>query len=342
MTRIIAGAARGRRLAVPGSGTRPTSDRVREALFSALESEWAARASRGPTSTVLDLYAGTGALGLEALSRGATRAQLVESVAGRGEHARGRTCAAVGCPESEVVVRDAAQVGRARRPRRRGRPGLRRPALRLGRADRWRRAGAPARGWLDRATMPSSWSSARPRPGEPLPDAWPEPRRRTYGDTVLWYGRVRASEFDWTMPRRGTDAHRRLPGVLRPRDQRAPRRVRAGRGHVRRGRGRRPHQPHQGGPVHHRRAHRDAPRGGRPLPEHPGRLVPRAARRLLQRARHHRDRQGPASRQRLRLRAADGPDELPAGGRRDDVHHHEPPLQLPVVEPGQGGRQVRW
>ena len=40
MTRIIAGAARGRRLAVPGAGTRPTSDRVREALFSALESEW--------------------------------------------------------------------------------------------------------------------------------------------------------------------------------------------------------------------------------------------------------------------------------------------------------------
>src|SRR5262249_14722455 len=71
MTRIIAGAWRGRRLVVPaGRDVRPTSDRVREALFSIL----------GPLdgAAVLDLFAGSGALALEALSRGAARAPPVE------------------------------------------------------------------------------------------------------------------------------------------------------------------------------------------------------------------------------------------------------------------------
>jgi 16S rRNA (guanine966-N2)-methyltransferase len=73
MTRIIAGAAGRVTLAVPKAGTRPTSDRVREALFSALEARDAVRAAR-----VLDLYAGSGALGLEAASRGAASVVLVE------------------------------------------------------------------------------------------------------------------------------------------------------------------------------------------------------------------------------------------------------------------------
>lgn len=74
MTRIVAGSAGGRRLAVPAKGTRPTSDRVREALFSAVQSAVDLAGAR-----VLDLYAGTGALGLEALSRGAAEAVFVES-----------------------------------------------------------------------------------------------------------------------------------------------------------------------------------------------------------------------------------------------------------------------
>jgi 16S rRNA (guanine966-N2)-methyltransferase len=70
--RVIAGELGGRRLhAPPGERTRPTSDRVREALFMAL----------GPMEgmRVVDLYAGSGALGIEALSRGAARADLVET-----------------------------------------------------------------------------------------------------------------------------------------------------------------------------------------------------------------------------------------------------------------------
>ncbi|HEY6798723.1 MAG TPA: 16S rRNA (guanine(966)-N(2))-methyltransferase RsmD [Kineosporiaceae bacterium] len=75
MTRIIAGAAGGRRLVTPpGERTRPTSDRVREALFSMLEARGAVRGAR-----VLDLFAGSGALGLEAASRGAAAVTLVDS-----------------------------------------------------------------------------------------------------------------------------------------------------------------------------------------------------------------------------------------------------------------------
>lgn len=73
MTRIIAGHAGSLRLEVPKSGTRPTSDRVREAIFSALEAWGLTDGTR-----VLDLYAGSGALGLEAASRGAIDVVLVE------------------------------------------------------------------------------------------------------------------------------------------------------------------------------------------------------------------------------------------------------------------------
>jgi 16S rRNA (guanine966-N2)-methyltransferase len=77
--RIIAGAWRGRSLtAPPGTGTRPTADRVRQALFDILmHAPWAGR-SVVENSVVLDVFAGTGALGLEALSRGAARAVFVE------------------------------------------------------------------------------------------------------------------------------------------------------------------------------------------------------------------------------------------------------------------------
>jgi len=75
VTRVIGGTAGGRLLATPrGDRTRPTSDRVREALFSAVES-WCGSLTG---LAVLDLYAGSGALGLEALSRGAASAVLVE------------------------------------------------------------------------------------------------------------------------------------------------------------------------------------------------------------------------------------------------------------------------
>ena len=84
MSRIIAGSRRGRRLTMPSNGlTRPTTDRVREALFSALTS-WAGTSGDVTDQSLAglsfcDLYAGSGAVGLEAASRGASRVLLVES-----------------------------------------------------------------------------------------------------------------------------------------------------------------------------------------------------------------------------------------------------------------------
>ena len=83
MSRIIAGSRRGQRIAMPASDkTRPTTDRVREALFSAIAS-WAGSAGEPPETSLAglafcDLYAGSGAVGLEAASRGAGPVLLVE------------------------------------------------------------------------------------------------------------------------------------------------------------------------------------------------------------------------------------------------------------------------
>jgi 16S rRNA (guanine(966)-N(2))-methyltransferase RsmD len=73
--RVIAGSARGVRLAAPGPGTRPLTDRVKQTLFAVLEPEL-------EDAVVLDLFAGSGAGGIEALSRGAGRAVFVEKDAG--------------------------------------------------------------------------------------------------------------------------------------------------------------------------------------------------------------------------------------------------------------------
>ena len=74
MNRIISGEARGRKIKVPPEGTRPTSDRAREGLFSSLQVRFGLI-----DQTVLDLFAGSGALGLEAASRGASEVVLVEN-----------------------------------------------------------------------------------------------------------------------------------------------------------------------------------------------------------------------------------------------------------------------
>ena len=100
MTRVIAGIAGGRRLAVPpGTTTRPTSDRAREGLFASLLSEL----GRLDGARVLDLYAGSGAIGLEALSRGADHVRLVESDA-RAAAVIKANIAAVALPGATLAV----------------------------------------------------------------------------------------------------------------------------------------------------------------------------------------------------------------------------------------------
>ena len=103
VTRLIAGFAGSLTLSVPKSGTRPTSDRVREAIFSALEARDLVDGAR-----VLDLYAGSGALGLEAASRGAVEVTLVEKAA-----AAARVCQA----NARLVEQQAARFGVEPAPR---------------------------------------------------------------------------------------------------------------------------------------------------------------------------------------------------------------------------------
>jgi 16S rRNA (guanine966-N2)-methyltransferase len=183
VTRIIAGACRGRRLTVPaGRDTRPTSDRVREAMFSAIESEL------GPLSglRVIDLYAGSGALGLEALSRGAAHALLVESDA-RAVRAIRTNVAALGLPGAEVLH---ASVGRTL-----AEPGTRPYDLALADPPYALADGALA-GVLSR--LSDSWLDPDAlvvveRPTRVAPLLWPDGlagiKHRRYGETMLWYGR---------------------------------------------------------------------------------------------------------------------------------------------------------
>lgn len=106
MTRIIGGVAGGRRITVPpGTGTRPTADRVREALFSSLEAEFGSFDGLA----VLDLYSGSGAIGLEALSRGAKRVVLVELDRGAAE-VIAANIKAVGLPGATLLTRPAEKV----------------------------------------------------------------------------------------------------------------------------------------------------------------------------------------------------------------------------------------
>ena len=110
MTRVIAGTAGGRRLAVPpGTGTRPTSDRAREGLFSTWQSLLG-----GPLDgeRVLDLYAGSGAVGLEALSRGAGHTLLVEADAKAVRTVR-ENVKNLGLPGADVRSGKAEQIIRA-------------------------------------------------------------------------------------------------------------------------------------------------------------------------------------------------------------------------------------
>lgn len=105
MTRIVAGKYGGRSLRVPGSGTRPTSERVREALFSRLGHLGVVDGAR-----VLDGYAGSGALGLEAASRGARHVTLVEKNPRAAAVCRANVAALRAGAEVSVLVADIGGV----------------------------------------------------------------------------------------------------------------------------------------------------------------------------------------------------------------------------------------
>lgn len=193
MTRIIAGAARGRRLGVPGRGTRPTSDRVRESLFSSLDSTWIADGSAWSDVVALDLYAGSGALGLEALSRGARAAVLVERSRAALPVLRANV-GAVGLPGAHVVAADVDRIAAQPSPAGSASLVLADPPYEVAAfVVRGQLEALRSGGWIAPGAVVVVERPARDDES-PLPQGWAEERRRAFGDTVLWYGRADSAE----------------------------------------------------------------------------------------------------------------------------------------------------
>lgn len=187
MTRIIGGTAGGRRIKVPsGERTRPTSDRVREALFSSLESALGSLEGL----RFLDVYAGSGAVGLEALSRGALAVTLVEHDRRAAALIRDNARAAR-LGDVEVLVVDAVRA-LARPPAAPYEvafldPPYASPVPEVVAVLRGLHDG----GWLSPQALVVVERSRR-SPGLRWPDGFVEERTRRYGETVLCYGRATA------------------------------------------------------------------------------------------------------------------------------------------------------
>ncbi|WP_457030901.1 16S rRNA (guanine(966)-N(2))-methyltransferase RsmD [Kitasatospora sp. P5_F3] len=186
MTRVIAGVAGGRRLSVlPGRTTRPTSDKAREAMFSTLA------ALRGTLhgARMLDLFGGSGAVGLEALSRGAEHVLLVEADAGAAKVIR-ENVRIVALPGAEVRADRAERVIAGRAPET---PYdllfLDPPYSVTDEEVREMMVTLLAGGWLTADALVTVERSTRG--GE---FGWPEgfeaERSRRYGEGTLWYGRA--------------------------------------------------------------------------------------------------------------------------------------------------------
>jgi 16S rRNA (guanine966-N2)-methyltransferase len=185
MTRIIAGLAGGRRLATaPGRSTRPTTDRAREGLFSTVTSIRGGLAG----AAVLDLYAGSGAVGLEALSRGAADVILVEADTRAAKVIR-ENIANVGLAGARLVPE------RVERLLARGPAGARARDLVFADPPYATADGELARmlatlsdqGWLAPAALIVVERSSRS--GPPVwPAGYESERSRRYGEATLWYG----------------------------------------------------------------------------------------------------------------------------------------------------------
>jgi 16S rRNA (guanine966-N2)-methyltransferase len=184
VTRVIAGTAGGRRLATTGGRTtRPTSDRTREGLFATVV------AIRGGLdgAAVLDLYAGSGAVGLEALSRGASDVLFVESD-NRAAQVIRQNIAAVGLPGARLVT------DRVERVVSRGPGGPPRdfvfadPPYAVSDAELGRvLAGLTEQGWLAPGALIVLERSTRSAPPT-WPPGYTYDRSRRYGEATLWYG----------------------------------------------------------------------------------------------------------------------------------------------------------
>ncbi|GHE29717.1 16S rRNA (guanine(966)-N(2))-methyltransferase RsmD [Streptomyces vinaceus] len=185
MTRVIAGSAGGRRLTVPpGTGTRPTSDRMREGLFSTWESLHGVEGAR-----VLDLYAGSGAVGLEALSRGAAHALLVEPEAKAAKAIRDNI-KALGLPGAEFRAGKAEQIVAVPAGTEPYDVVFLDPPYAVGHDDLGEiLLTLRANGWLTGDALVTVERSTRSG-AFPWPEGFEPLRSRKYGEGTLWYGRA--------------------------------------------------------------------------------------------------------------------------------------------------------
>jgi len=182
VTRIIAGRAGSLVLDVPDAGTRPTSDRVRESLFGALESSGALEGA-----VVLDLYAGSGALGLEAASRGAASVDLVEKApraATVAQRNAGRVAKALG--EGTVIrVHRSAVDAYLRTARGPFDVVFLDPPYDVGETELATTLALLAPLVAEGADVVIERASRSPEPA--LPDGLVATRAKRYGDTALWW-----------------------------------------------------------------------------------------------------------------------------------------------------------
>jgi 16S rRNA (guanine966-N2)-methyltransferase len=182
MTRLISGVAGGRRLKVPATGVRPTGDRAREALFNSL-----GHLLDLSGAAVLDLYAGSGALGLEALSRGAGTVVFVES-GPRVLPVLKANLAAVDLPGGRVIAGSVPTVVAGRPPARFDLVLADPPYATPVEEVRAVLESLVRGGWLASQAVLVVERSSREEPWE-----WPTPltglRDRRYGEALLRYGR---------------------------------------------------------------------------------------------------------------------------------------------------------
>jgi len=185
MARVIAGEAGGRRLAVPdGRETRPTSDRAREGLFATVAS------IVGPLAgtRLLDLYAGSGAVGLEALSRGAEHVLLVESGA-RATAVIRQNIEALGLPGATLIADRVERVLAHEPPEdERYDVAFADPPYAMADAEISRVLSLLAdEGWLARDALVIVERATRSGPVR-WPDGFVPDRARKYGEATFWYG----------------------------------------------------------------------------------------------------------------------------------------------------------
>ncbi|MCC2032396.1 16S rRNA (guanine(966)-N(2))-methyltransferase RsmD [Microbacterium allomyrinae] len=189
MTRIIAGRAGSLTLDVPDAGTRPTSDRVRESLFGALESSDLLRGA-----AVLDLYAGSGALAFEAVSRGAASADLVEKnprAAAVAQRNAGRVAKAVG-PDAALRVHRSGADGFLRTARGPFDVVFLDPPYDVGESELSSTLALLVPLLAEGAVVVIERGSRSPEPA--LPARLTATRSKRYGDTTLWWATTLAAD----------------------------------------------------------------------------------------------------------------------------------------------------